>query len=86
MTKPFKIFTGQTVVVQHKTTYGIDDSVLCYKCKGQIGLRTFYSDDTGLAYLDPYQGKKGVGAYVHFSCLSKKRMAEIKKICEKVAS
>jgi len=60
-----------------------EETVKCGKCSKVIGLRDTYGT-TGLAWFDPYikgvQAVKGYkGAYVHKSCLSKKRKMEVEE-------
>jgi hypothetical protein len=64
---PKTFFTGQKIT---------DETVICPVCGERVGLtHGFVNGATGLAYLDPYRGKNG--KYVHFRCLSEKRLKEI---------
>ena len=69
-----KIFTGQQIIGEQINGHQISDTyVACFKCNGQIGLRT-------TAWFDEYIPRTKTGKYVHRKCLSAKRQAEIREI------
>lgn len=67
-----KTFTGQALI---GTAQPYEHSVACSACGKQVALRSMHKGDAGLAWLDPYRGKKG--KYVCYTCLSPKRLQEI---------
>ena len=77
-----KIFTDQIATIHKYANYD-NETVPCYVCKKIIGLRDALLDNaTGLAWFDPYAGKKNksgkkAGKYVCHECLSLERACEI---------